>query len=65
MWLCNSMCMCMHVLLTKSNHRSQEQLMCEKGKPSGSIACMEKIAASVLLKLVISSNERCHTTDAP
>jgi len=32
----------MHVLLTKSKHRSQEQLMCEKGKPSGSIACMEK-----------------------
>ena len=24
-----------------------------------------KIAASVLLKLFISSNERCHTTDAP
>ena len=25
----------------------------------------EKIAASVLLKLFISGNERCHTTDAP
>jgi len=24
-----------------------------------------KIAASVLLKLFISGNERCHTTDAP
>jgi len=43
----------MHVLLIKSKHRSQEQLMCDKGKPSGSIACMEKITASVLLKLVI------------
>ena len=25
----------------------------------------EKTAASVLLKLFISGNERCHTTDAP
>jgi len=31
----------------------------QEGKPAG------KIAASVLLKLLISGNERCHTTDAP
>jgi len=37
------------------------------GKPSGSIAKknIEKKTASVLLKLFISGNERCHTTDAP
>jgi len=29
------------------------------------MACMGKIAASLLLKLFTSSNERCHTTDAP
>jgi len=34
-----------------------------KGKPTGSIACT-KNAASVLLKLFISSNEGCHTTAA-
>jgi len=32
-------------------------------KSYGSIACMGK-AASVLLKLFINGNERCHTTDA-
>jgi len=37
--------------------------MRKKGKSLGSIACMEKIAASVLLKLYINSNEKCHTTD--
>jgi len=31
----------------------------QKGKPSCSIACMEKIAASVLLNLFISGNEKC------
>jgi len=36
----------------------------KKRKPPGSIACMEKIAASVLLKLFNNGNERCHTTGA-
>jgi len=36
----------------------------KKGKSSGSIAGMGKIAASVLLKLFINVNERCHTNDA-
>jgi len=35
------------------------------GNPSESIACMGKIAVSVLLKLFISGNEKNHTTDAP
>jgi len=34
-----------------------------KGKFSGSIVCMGKTAASVLLKLFINGNERCHTSD--
>ena len=37
----------------------------EKGKSSGSIASMGKQQPPVLLKLFISGNERCHTTDAP
>jgi len=32
---------------------------------SDSIACMDNIAASVLLKLSINSYERCHTIDVP
>jgi len=34
------------------------------GNTPGSIACMEKIAASALLKLFSNGNEICHTTDA-
>jgi len=37
----------------------------KRGKYSGIIVCMGKIAASVLLKLFINGNERCYTTDAP
>jgi len=36
-----------------------------KGKALGKHSLHEKTAASVLLKLFISSNEWCHTTDAP
>jgi len=36
-----------------------------KGKALRKHSLHEKTAASVLLKLVISSNEWCHTTDAP
>jgi len=42
-----------------------ENALGEKGMSSGSITCMGKIAALVLLKLFINDNERCHTTDAP
>jgi len=35
-----------------------------KGKAFGKQSRHEKIAASVLLKLFISGNERCHSTDA-
>jgi len=34
------------------------------GKSPGSIYCMGKIAAWVLLKLFIDANERCHTAEA-
>ena len=37
----------------------------EKGKSLGRIVCIGKIAASILLKQFINSNDRCHTTDAP
>jgi len=40
-------------------------LIWEKGKSSGSIVCMRKKWASVLLKLFINGNERSYTTDAP
>ena len=30
----------------------------------GHIVCMVKIAASVVLKLFMNGNEKCHTTDA-
>jgi len=36
-----------------------------KVNAAGSIACMAKKTASVLLKLFISGNKGCHTTDAP
>jgi len=36
-----------------------------KGKAHRKRSLHEKKAASVLLKLFISGNERCHTTDAP
>jgi len=36
-----------------------------KGKALEKQGLHEKIAASVLLKLLIRGNERCHTTDAP
>ena len=36
----------------------------EKEK-TGIIVCMGKVAYSVLLKLFINGNERCHTNDAP
>ena len=36
----------------------------KNGKPSGSIAYMGKIAASVLLKLFINGNEKCYSIDA-
>jgi len=36
-----------------------------KGKALRKQGLHEKIAASVLLKLLSSGNERCHTTDAP
>jgi len=36
-----------------------------KGKATWKHSLHEKTAASVLLKLFISSNEWCHTTDAP
>jgi len=36
-----------------------------KGKALRKQGLHEKLAASVLLKLLISDNERCHTTDAP
>jgi len=36
-----------------------------KGKAPRKHSLQGKIAASVLLKLFISGNERCHTTDAP
>jgi len=36
-----------------------------KGKALRKHSMLEKTAASVLLKLFISSNEKCHTTDAP
>ena len=36
-----------------------------KGKALRKHSLHEKTAASVLLKPFISSNERCHTTDAP
>jgi len=36
-----------------------------KGKALRQQGQHENIAASVLLKLFISGNERCHTTDAP
>jgi len=36
-----------------------------KGKALRKHILHGKTAASVLLKLLISSNERCHTTDAP
>jgi len=35
------------------------------GKSKGSKDCMGKIASSVLLKLSVNGNERCHTTDVP
>jgi len=35
-----------------------------KGKSYGSILCMGKIAASVLLKLFINGNAKCHSIDA-
>jgi len=34
------------------------------GKSPRSIGPMEKISASILLKLFIDGNKRCHTTDA-
>jgi len=37
----------------------------EKGNPSVSKDCMKKIAISVLLKLFISGNERCHKVTPP
>ena len=40
-------------------------LICEKIKPSGSIAFMRKNTASVLLKQFINDNERCHTINTP
>jgi len=43
--------------------RSQIKLM--KGKALRKHILHEKTAASVVLKLFISSNEWCHTTDAP
>jgi len=36
-----------------------------KGKALRKHSLHEKTAASVLLRLFISSNEGCHTTDAP
>jgi len=36
-----------------------------KGKVLRSIVCMGKIAASVLMKLFINENGKCHSTDAP
>ena len=36
-----------------------------KGKAHRKHSLHDKTAASVLLKLFISSNEWCHTTDAP
>jgi len=35
------------------------------GELSGSTACVNKIAASVLLKLFINGNDRCYTTNTP
>ena len=45
--------------------RALIQLNLEKGKTSKSIACMKKIAASILLNLFINGIVRWHTTDAP
>ena len=67
--VCSSMREC-HVyipfapkLLHHENKRRHIKLM--KGKAPRKHSLHEKTAASVLLKLFISSNEWCHTTDAP
>jgi len=44
---------------------SQCQIKLMKGKALWKNSLHEKTAASVLLKLFISGNEWCHTTDAP
>jgi len=53
---------CVSVMGRKVNKQSQIKLMKEKARKH---SLHEKTAASVLLKLFISSNEWCHTTDAP
>jgi len=55
-----------HYFYSEENSRGllwYKKLM--KGKALGKHSLHEKTAASVLLKLFISSNEWCHTTDAP
>jgi len=44
---------------------SEEKNKLMKGKTLRKYSLYENIAASVLLKLFISSNKRCHTTDTP
>ena len=46
-------------------HRDVPTIKLMKGKALRKHSLHEKTAASVLLKLFISSNELCHTTDAP
>jgi len=51
------------VMSATSNQNDNIKLM--KGKALRKHSLHEKTAASVLLKLFISGNEWCHTTDAP
>jgi len=48
-----------------SLHSIRSLIKLMKGKALRKHSLQEKTAASVLLKLFISSNEWCHTTDAP
>ena len=52
-----------HIVSLKSHWLCYTKLM--KGKVLRKHSLHEKTAASVLLKLFISGNEWCHTTDAP
>ena len=49
----------------QSNPIIESKIKLMKGKALRKHSLHEKTAASVLLKLFISSNECCHTTDAP
>ena len=54
-----------HLLTNKNKNIKYLLFQTEEREALRKQGLNEKTAASVLLKLFISGNERCHTTDAP